>query len=667
MSSSVRSFVRARVVVGVTAAAMVAMPAAAGFSSSAQAVTADHGLTGQVRVDQVGYLSTDAKHGYLMASGQVEHETWQAIDEHGRVVAHGRVGTTNRGAWNAKYPYVYDVDFSNLTEQGNYRLRVVGAVRQTSPSFEIESAQALYGHLVTDGVQFYQVQRDGADVIAGPLDRQPSHLNDASATVYQHPNFVDPANSDQIAPGDLTKIAGAPKVDVEGGWFDAGDYLKFTHSAAYGDVLLYASARDLGGDAPESLTSEASYGESWLDKMWDMSSKTLYSQVGIGSGNGSDTQDPTFVGDHDIWRLPEADANDTDPLDRYAAQNRPVFEAAPPGARISPNLAGRTAAAFALAAQVDAETDTSKAEYEYAEATSLYAMANTANPPNPLVTADPFGFYPESTWHDDMELGAAEIALASIALHRNPMPYEADAAKWAKAYIDDDTGDTFNLYDVSALAHTDLVTAMRLSGANHLAVNRDDLVKDLKRQVQDGEKHATTDPFRAAGDVNNFDVDSHTFGWIAMEAWYKGLTGDTSFDAFAAEQRDWLFGANAWGASFMVGEGTTFPQCMQHQVANLSGSLGADSSDSVTGKAAIDVGAVVNGPNDDSNFEGGLGDLQDGMRKCPVNGKDAFAGFDGHGASFVDDVRAWQTDEPALDMTGAAIIASASQLALHRR
>jgi hypothetical protein len=49
-----------------------------------------------------------------------------------------------------------------------------------------------------------------------------------------------------------------------------------------------------------------------------------------------------------------------------------------------------------------------------------------------------------------------------------------------------------------------------------------------------------------------------------------------------------------------------------------------------------------------------------------VSGKDPFAAFDGHGASFVDDVRAWQTDEPALDMTGAAIIASASQLAVHR-
>jgi endoglucanase len=54
------------------------------------------------------------------------------------------------------------------------------------------------------------------------------------------------------------------------------------------------------------------------------------------------------------------------------------------------------------------------------------------------------------------------------------------------------------------------------------------------------------------------------------------------------------------------------------------------------------------------------------MRECPTNGVDKFAPFDTSTASFVDDVRSWQTDEPALDMTGGAIIAAASQLALHQ-
>ena len=63
---------------------------------------------------------------------------------------------------------------------------------------------------------------------------------------------------DLITDPDLTKIGGP--VDVEGGWADAGDYLKFTHSSAYNDVVLFTSARLLGARAPAALVDEARYG-----------------------------------------------------------------------------------------------------------------------------------------------------------------------------------------------------------------------------------------------------------------------------------------------------------------------------------------------------------------------------------------------------------------------
>ena len=75
---------------------------------------------------------------------------------------------------------------------------------------------------------------------------------------------------------------------------------------------------------------------------------------------------------------------------------------------------------------------------------------------------------------------------------------------------------------------------------------------------------------------------------------------------------------------------------------------------------------MVNGPNGKGNFEGGLGGFQDGMLHCTSAARH-LTRFDGHGSRYVDDVRAWQTDEPALDMTGAAVIAAAAQLHLHPR
>ncbi len=624
---------------GICALTLAGTAVAVAVSNPAEAAVA-----GLVRVDQVGYLPGDAKVAYLMTPSAVKNATFKVLDPSGHSVFSGSVGGTSRGSWNAQYPDVYPITFTGLTKPGRYHITVGGSASGTSPDFTVGGADKLYADLVADGVSFFQVQRDGADVIPGALKRKPSHRNDKSASVYALPHF-EPDGSDVITDADLKKIGGP--VDVEGGWFDAGDYLKFTHTTAYGDATLLIAERALGDAAPSTLDAEARHGEDWLDKMWDQSTRTLYLQVGVGSGNDAGT----FFGDHDLWREPQVDDGDTDPADRYAAAHRPVFEAAKPGAKISPNLVGRVSAAFALAAQVDAVHDPARAAAEYKSATSLYAMADTASPPSPLVTAVPVDYYPEDTWRDDMEFGAAELALAAQRLGKDASGYLADASRFAKQYIANDTGDTLNLYDTSALGHADLLRAMAAAGnPSGLAVSRAALVADLKRQVQTGAVRAASDSFHAGGVYTDFDGAAHTVGLMALEALYRQASGDTSYDGFASQQRDWLFGANAWGASFMVGAGTAYPKCMQHQVSNL-------------GKSSA-VGAVVNGPNDPAQFEGGLGDYQDGMVKCPANGADQYQAFTGHGSRYVDDVRSWQTAEPALDMTGSAILGLALQQAL---
>jgi endoglucanase len=627
--------------VGLTVTVLVGVLAAA--PTPAGAVTA-----GLIRVDQQGYLPDETKLAYLMAPAKVGAASFRVINAAGTTVLTGAVGSESRGRWNSAYPRVYPINFSGLHAHGRYRITVGGDARATSPEFTIAGRAALYGPVVADAVSFLQLQRDGGDVVPGPLGRRPSHLHDRNAAVYAWPTFEDP-DSDVIVDPDLTRIGGP--VNVEGGWFDAGDYLKLTHSTAFADVVLLASLRALGNRAPSTLKAEARHGQAWLDKVWQESTGTLLLQVGVGSGNS----DGTFAGDHDLWRLPQADDRDADPIDRYAAAHRPVFLAAPPGSPLSPNLVGRVSAAFALAAQVDAESSPGRAATELRAATTLYAMADTASPPEPLVTALPNAFYPESTWHDDMELGAAEIALARQRLGRPAGRYLTDAATWARGYLAAETGDTFNLYDTSALAHADLMQAMAQAGSPAgLAVTRSVLVADIQRQLQTGAERAEADIFHAGAVYDDFDADSHTFGMLTTEALYRRASGDDAYRAFATEQRNWVFGANAWGVSFMVGVGTTFPHCMQHQVANLSGST--------DGTAPVATGAVVNGPNDRELFADGLGDRFDEMVVCPPGGDD-YQTFTGHGSRFVDDVRSWQTDEPALDMTGNALLAAALQQA----
>ena len=604
---------------------------------------------GLIRVNQQGYLPHEAKRATLMAPQAISNGTFVVTDRSGQVVLHGRVPSASTGSWNSGFPDVYRLDLSRLRKPGRYRVVATGAVQATSPWFRVAGPGRLFGTLLHLGVAFDQTQRDGRHVIPGRLHRRPSHLHDRHATVYRWPHMA--RGSDLITDRRLHPLGGRT-VDVSGGWFDAGDYLKFTHSTAYNDILLFTSARLLGRRAPAALTTEARYGLHWLEKMWDARTRTLYIQVGIGSGNRAGT----FRGDHDLWRLPQADDRDHAHQDRFVS-HRPVLAAAPAGHPISPNLVGRVVASFALAAQADAPHHPARARHELHQATLLYAMAATTRPPHPLVTALPHAFYPESSWLDDMQLGAAELALAAHRLGSPAGRYLRDSARFARRYLASHSTDTLNLYDTGALADVSLARAMSaVHGAGPLAVTRHDLTDNLRSQIQRGVRHARHDVFGAAASVDEFDVNSHTFGLVATVGLYDGLTHSERYQRFASEQRAWLLGGDPWGVTAMVGVGHAFPNCMQHQVANLNGSL--------DGSPPLDVGAVVNGPNGKGNFAGGLGGFQTGMLHCTSAARH-LTDFDGHGSRYVDDVRAWQTDEPALDMTGSAVIAAAAQLHLH--
>src|SRR5207253_8350381 len=123
-----------------------------------------------------------------------------------------------------------------------------------------------------------------------------------------------------------------------------------------------------------------------------------------------------------------------------------------------------------------------------------------------------------------------------------------------------------------------------------------------------------TDPFGFGFPWAAFDTTSHGFGLSVEASEYDQLTGTS---AYAQQSSRWIgnvLGANAWGISLVVGDGTTFPHCMQHQVANLAGSL--------DGSTPRLNGAVVEGPNRTTSKG-----LVSGMRTCPADGVDVFAPF----------------------------------------
>jgi endoglucanase len=131
-----------------------------------------------------------------------------------------------------------------------------------------------------------------------------------------------------------------------------------------------------------------------------------------------------------------------------------------------------------------------------------------------------------------------------------------------------------------------------------------------------------------------------------MASEYDQLTGTQTYGAQSQEWLANILGANAWGSSFIVGDGSTFPHCLQHQVANLAGGL--------DGSAPVLAGAAVEGPNG-SATKG----LVSGMNVCPADGIDTFASFNGHGAEWKDDVQSFSNTEPAVDLTATSPLAFA--------
>jgi len=391
--------------------------------------------------------------------------------------------------------------------------------------------------------------------------------------------------------------------------------------------------------------------------MWDDTTQTLYYQVGIGTGNAK------TLGDHDIWRLPQADDTyqGTNSVYRYI-RNRPVFRAGPPGSPISPNLAGRDAAAFAECFVVFKTSDPTFANRCLTAAEHIFDLANTA-PSGNLLTVIPYSFYPETEWRDDMELGATELysAVASGGLpsglpHTDPSFYLQKAAHWANAYITgpEDAADTLNLYDVSGLAHYELYRAITQAGnPSGLETTQPALLADMKKALDGAVAQAGTDPFGFGFTWAAWDTTTHGAGLSVQASEYDQLSGTSTYAVYADRWLANILGANAWGLSFIVGDGSTYPKCLQHQVANLAGSL--------TGGSPVLAGAAVEGPNS-SPTHGAVS----GMIACPANGADTYAPFNGSGAEFLDNMQSYDNTEPAIDLTASSPLAFARQMAGRR-
>ncbi|HEV2361212.1 MAG TPA: glycoside hydrolase family 9 protein, partial [Acidimicrobiales bacterium] len=147
-------------------------------------------------------------------------------------------------------------------------------------------------------------------------------------------------------------------------------------------------------------------------------------------------------------------------------------------------------------------------------------------------------------------------------------------------------------------------------------------------------------PFGYGAQWNNADSVSRGGGDSVMASEYDALTHSTTY---AGQAQGWLdanLGANPWGLSFLVGDGSSTVDCLSSQVPNIAGNL--------TGGSPILDGAAVEGP-----AASGASGFLTGMKKCSVS----YTQFKSSFGTFVDNEQSYVTTEPAIDLTASSFLA----------
>jgi endoglucanase len=446
----------------------------------------------------------DPKIAVVLDRRKLNGRRFAVLDGGGTVVLRGRL--TARGGSPAPWRRAASADLTGVTAPGSYRVRVG---KLTSRPWEVRD-DASSAPIATI-LQYFAANADGNE--ASPA-HGPSHLNDGV-----------------IASGpDKGK-----KIDLTGGWMDAGDMIKFTHTTAYAAAALQAAARLDPRDAG-ALRAQADVGVRWLLKAHPKAGLFI-AQVGDGR-------------DHDLgFRDPASD--DASGLPGIGTRS------AYPG--MGGDLAGKAAAALALAAE--RATGPQRALL-IAHARDWYDAGKASASVMPAPAGD---FYVSDTWEDAMAAGAA-------ALHRatGEAKYLDDALGYLDA-IEPDGRLSWNA--MAGFAAADLCGALGAPAAADAAA-RDKACALLAAQGDAAAAQGANSAFGTPGYIG-WGQTGENGGAGALAA----LAGRTQT---AADARDWLLGRNPWGASFVAGFGPKAPRAIHHWA-------------SVQGDG-VPVGAVVGGP-----------------------------------------------------------------------
>ena len=191
-------------------------------------LTQSQPLTRYTTVDQFGYLPgskkiaviRDPQTGFDAAEDYVVGGTYVLVNKNtNEQIITGAPVPWNGGATDiSSGDKVWWFDFSTVTAPGTY---YVLDIERNRPSYEFEIGADVYNEVLKHAVRTFFYQRSG-------FEKSASYAGNAWADGASHIKNLQDKNARQYnKTGDASS-----ELDVSGGWYDAGDYNKYTNWTA---------------------------------------------------------------------------------------------------------------------------------------------------------------------------------------------------------------------------------------------------------------------------------------------------------------------------------------------------------------------------------------------------------------------------------------------------
>ncbi|MGL5865777.1 MAG: glycoside hydrolase family 9 protein [Dermatophilaceae bacterium] len=357
------------------------------------------------------------------------------------------------------------------------------------------------------------------------------------------------------------------KVDLSGGWHDAGDNVKFGFPMAWTgtqlswNYLRYPEAFAAAGEEV-SLKRQLRHVNDYFIKAHPQDN-VLWVQVGEGQK------------DHPIWAAPETSA---------AERRSFKVDATSPGT----DVAAETAASMAAASMVFAQEDPAYSAKLLDHATRLYAFA-------------------------DKYRGKYSDAVPDAAKYYNSFSGYQDELVWGALWLHKATGDQAYLAkaekEFPPIAYSSSYTMSwdnKAFGSFLLLAEVTDKPTYFAKVEQwlDGEMPGGGKPYTPGGLLFGTDFLSvpYAMGVVNGALAYMDLIGPNhpkyaTYRNFVVKQTDYVLGANPESMSYVVGFGEKFPTQPHHRAAS-----GVTDINATTPNKHVLVGALIGGPGRDDQF-----------------------------------------------------------------